>query len=191
MPPESRRAPNRPLLEICILAGGLSTRMGRDKAALRLGRRSMISLIRATALTLTWPVRVLRRDQVPRCGPLGGMITALQTTRAQAVLFLACDMPLVSPALLQKIVARSRSGTRAVFVVQGKRVGFPLLLPAGALADVQSQIAHQARSIHQLAAALAAHQLRVAKTSHELCNVNSPEDGLVAEKLLRVQSVET
>ena len=164
--------------------------MGRDKAALRLGRRSMISLIRATALTLPWPVRVLRRDRVPRCGPLGGMITALQTTRARAVLFLACDMPLVSPALLQRLVARSRGGTRPVFVVQGRRVGFPLLLPTGALAEVQSQVARQALSIRELAAALAAHELPVAQSSRNLCNVNAPEDVLVARKFLREQGVE-
>mgnify|MGYP002136993223 CR=1 FL=1 len=64
-----------------------------------------------------------------------------------------------------------------------------LLLPAGALADVQSQIARHALSVHELAVTLAAQKLRVAKTSRELCNVNSPEDVLVAEKLLRAQAV--
>jgi CTP:molybdopterin cytidylyltransferase MocA len=97
---------------------------------------------------------------------------------------------LVSPALLQRIVARSRGGTRAVFVVPGRRVGFPLLLPVVALADVRSQIARQAWSIHELATLLAAHQLRVAQGSRELCNVNAPEDVLVAEKWLRDQAGE-
>ena len=69
--------------------------MGRDKSRLKLGRRTMLGHIRAEAKTLGLPVRVIRRDLVPRCGPLGGIFTALKTTSADGVLFLACDMPFI------------------------------------------------------------------------------------------------
>ena len=88
-------------LEVCILAGGLSSRMGRDKARLRLNGRTLLAQVRDAAQTLGCPVRVIRRDLVTRCGPLGGVFTALKTSRAEAVLFLACDMPFVSPELLR------------------------------------------------------------------------------------------
>src|SRR5690349_6523011 len=97
-------------LEVCILAGGLSTRMGGDKARLRLGRRTMLSIIRGTASDLGVPVRIIRKDLIARCGPLGGLLTGLKTTRADAVLFLACDMPLISRALLHKIIHVSSEG---------------------------------------------------------------------------------
>src|SRR5437879_712927 len=42
---------------------------------------------------------------VPRCGPLGGIYTALQTTRAQVILFLACDMPFITTELMQTMAA--------------------------------------------------------------------------------------
>src|SRR5688572_20649222 len=102
-------------VEICILAGGLSSRCGRDKARLRFGRRTMLSIIRDTALELGWPVRVIRRDRVPRCGRLGGILTGLQSTSTDAVLFLACDMPLITAELLRKMIEASSGGTRAVY----------------------------------------------------------------------------
>src|SRR5687768_5753928 len=99
---------------ICILAGGLSSRFGRDKSRVRFGRRTMLSVIRATAQELDLPVRVIRHDRVPRCGPLGGILTGLESTRADAVLFLACDMPLVTAELLRKMIEASGDGSRAV-----------------------------------------------------------------------------
>lgn len=91
-------------VEICILAGGLSSRMGRDKSRVRLGRRTMLGHVRATAAQLHLPVRVLRRDAVPRCGPLGGIYTALSRSRADAILFLACDMPFITHDFLNQML---------------------------------------------------------------------------------------
>ena len=100
-------------VEICILAGGLSTRMGRDKANLRIGGRTLLAHIRSTAKALGLPVRVIRCDLVPRCGPLGGIYTALKTTAADAVLFLACDMPCVTETLLQTVLRKNKSRTHS------------------------------------------------------------------------------
>ena len=171
-------------LEVCILAGGLSTRMGRDKARLRFGRRTMLSIIRDTAGALEFPVRIIRRDAVPRCGPLGGVFTAMKTTRADAVLFLACDMPLVSPALLRRLIHASRSGQTAVFAARGGRIGFPFLLPRSALAAIQSRIKHRAFSVQPLAALLNGRIVAVPVGRRELMNVNTPADATLAGRLL-------
>src|SRR5882672_1217416 len=111
--------------EICILAGGLSKRMGRDKARLRLGPNTMLGHIRATARRTGWPVRVIRRDLVPRCGPLGGVYTALKTTQSDAVIFLACDMPFVEVEVLDWLLDDHRSTPRPLFTMYRGRVGFP------------------------------------------------------------------
>jgi molybdopterin-guanine dinucleotide biosynthesis protein A len=167
--------------EVCILAGGLSTRMGRDKARLRLTGQSMLSLIRATAQKIGCPVRVIRRDDVPRCGPLGGVLTALKSARSNAVLFLACDMPFVSATLLRKIIRASHNGTAAVFASEEARLGFPFLLSRTALATVDSQIAQRRFSICELAAALRAVVLPVPAASGQLFNVNTAADAAVAQ----------
>src|SRR5882724_1066931 len=100
--------------EICILAGGLSSRMGRDKSRLRLGGRTLLAHIRATAKTVGLPHRIIRRDLVVHCGPMGGLYTALMTSRADATLFLACDMPFVSAGLLEMLVRKAEHNENAL-----------------------------------------------------------------------------
>ena len=85
-------------VEVVILAGGLSERMGRDKARLRLGGRSLLSILRQVSREAGLPCRVLRRDTVKRCGPLGGILTALTSSKHEACLFLSCDMPFITPS---------------------------------------------------------------------------------------------
>jgi molybdopterin-guanine dinucleotide biosynthesis protein A len=171
-------------LEICILAGGLSTRMRRNKTTLRLGGRSLLSRVRALANATEFPVRIIRRDLVTRCGPLGGIITAGKTSRAQSILFLACDMPFVSQRLLHDLI-RTSGGARAVFAVQNKRAGFPFIIPAAQLLHVEEQVKRGEFSLQRLAAALKARCFRVPLRSYELFNVNTPEDVVAAERLLR------
>src|SRR5262245_23419835 len=72
--------------EVCILAGGLSSRMGRDKSRVRLAGRTLLSCVRAQAEATGWPVRIIRRDLTPMCGPLGGIFTALASTRADLLI---------------------------------------------------------------------------------------------------------
>jgi len=163
--------------EVCILAGGLSTRMKRDKSRLRLDQRTMLGHIRAAAKQLNLPVRVIRRDLKPRCGPLGGVYTALKTTRTETVLFLACDMPFVSTALLQRILGNFRPGQSALFVREGGRVGFPFLLRRAALPIVINQLAQAESSLQKLAKVLEAKTIQVPRTmSVELFNINTPAD---------------
>lgn len=163
--------------EICILAGGLSRRMGRDKSRLKLGRHTMLGHIRAEAKSLGWPVRVVRRDAVPRCGPLGGIFTALRSTRAQCVLFLACDMPWVSARLMRSVLRRCRLTGLAVFVRSRSSAGFPVALRREALAIVARQIANHEFSLQALARALRARTLQPsARLRAQLRNVNTPDE---------------
>ena len=193
-------AREKPRLEICILAGGLSTRMGRDKARMKINGLTMLAHIRAVAVKadirltgyanakrgeLQPRVRVLRKDAVPRCGPLGGILTALRTTRAQGVLFLACDMPLITPLLLRRLFRASADGKCATFTAQEGRVGFPLLLPVTDLAVVEAQLAAGEFSLQLLAGKLHARRLLLAARSAELNNVNTPADLARMERELR------
>ena len=162
--------------EICILAGGMSSRMGRDKSKLRIGRRTMLGIIRGEALKLGAPVRVIRKDLVERCGPLGGVVTALRTTKQDAVLFLACDMPMISKDLLLAVLARFNSCSRAVFV-ESEGAGFPFALHKELLPIVEQQIADQKFSLQNLAKVLHATCVRPTRSQKtQLVNVNTPED---------------
>lgn len=93
--------------------------MGRDKALLLLAGRPLIThvLERAAPLgddiliTTNTPdeygflggVRLVPDDQ-PGAGPLTGLRTALRAARHEVVLVLACDLPFVSPPLLEHML---------------------------------------------------------------------------------------
>ena len=104
-----------------VLAGGQSRRMGQDKALLTIGGRTLLARtldvlrsIAAEVVVIGPPeraaqaggVRVLP-DAFPGTGPLGAIATALQAVEHDRMVLVACDMPFLSAALLQYLVARS------------------------------------------------------------------------------------
>ncbi len=172
------------MCEVCILAGGLSTRMGRDKARVRLGGRTLLSRVKSTARETGLPVRVIRRDAVPRCGPLGGVITALRSTQAETVLFLSCDMPFVTVGLMRGGLSKLGGHTKAMFT-ESEGAGFPFALRREALAVCERQFALGKFSLQALARALGARRLRLSKAQRgEVFNVNTPEDFAEARRRL-------
>jgi molybdenum cofactor guanylyltransferase len=168
-------------LEICILAGGVGSRLGGGKPAVRLGRRTLLGHVRANAAAAGLPVRVLKTDLVPRCGPLGGIYSGLKTSRQRAVLFLACDMPFVSPPVLRRII-KQFDGTNALVTIARGKPGFPLVLPAALLATVERLIARRHLSIRGLASSTRARFVRASAAA--LFNVNTPEDLVHAKRRL-------
>lgn len=164
-------------VEICILAGGLSRRMGSDKSRLKLGGRTMLAQIRVTAKRLGLPVRVIRRDAVARCGPLGGILTVLNTTKANAVLFLACDMPFVTDSLLRTVLKKFSQRGDALFVCSDKKPGFPFVLRRGTLPLVSRQIAQGKLSLGELASELRSKLFSPpTRLRTQLRNINTPAE---------------
>ncbi|MGI8964955.1 MAG: molybdenum cofactor guanylyltransferase [Limisphaerales bacterium] len=159
------------------MAGGRSKRMGRDKSQLRLSKRTLLGHIRFTAKKIGWPVRIIRRDFIPSCGPLGGLHAALKTTRAEAVLFLACDMPFVSAAFLKKLLREFPKKNNALFTVTDSGAGFPFLLRRSVLAVVEKQLAKKNLSLQLLAQNLEAKFIFPSRAEAAgLFNINTAED---------------
>ncbi|MBI1176005.1 NTP transferase domain-containing protein [bacterium] len=160
-----------------ILAGGRSSRMGRDKSQIVVHGRSLLQHVRLVVRRTGIRVRTIRKDAVPSCGPLGGMLTGLSKTRAAWCLFVSCDMPLISAELLAALRQKASSTKRSVFVRTAKGFGFPAALPASALPAVQQLIADGERSIQKLAMTLRAASFRLPRARHfELTNVNTAAD---------------
>jgi molybdopterin-guanine dinucleotide biosynthesis protein A len=104
-------------LSVAVLAGGMSTRMGTDKALLPLveGGAPLLQLALERVAPLTDDLFVVASDRPayarfgvrlvpdrrPACGTLGGIATAVAAARHEFVLVVACDMPLLSRPLLR------------------------------------------------------------------------------------------
>ena len=151
--------------------------MGRDKARLRLGRKTLLGQVKFSARQVGFPVRVIRRDLVPGRGPIGGVYTALKKTRAKIVVLLSCDMPFVSPELIQWLILKLRENAKALFTTQSGRVGFPFVIRTEALAEVQMSLRKRNPSLQRLAVALRAKKVRIPlNRNRELMNINTAED---------------
>jgi molybdopterin-guanine dinucleotide biosynthesis protein A len=190
MPPPfnaaSAKLIDMPPVEICILAGGLSARMGKNKARLRLGGKTLLTRVKEIARQTGCPVRIVRRDLVKRCGPLGGVLTALSTTRAERVLFLACDMPFVTRELLEKIIDSTSPRAKAVFAQHGRKgkAGFPFILHRSLREVVQCQLNDKDCALQSLARRCRAKRVFPRIPKKNLFNVNTPEDWQIAKSWL-------
>ena len=107
---------------VVILAGGQSSRMGRDKAELLLAGETLlarqIKLVRAVGATevfisgragpdYTQFGCLVLTDNFPHAGPLAGIESALQKCRNPLLLVLAVDMPQMPVAVLAELIKQS------------------------------------------------------------------------------------
>lgn len=97
-----------------ILAGGKSSRMGQDKAFLKIGNRTIVEyqlqrlspLFEELLLSTNLPEKFAHlgletvQDFIPDRGPLVGIYSSLLKARYSHLFAIACDMPFISPGLI-------------------------------------------------------------------------------------------
>ncbi|HEL2966583.1 TPA: molybdenum cofactor guanylyltransferase [Stenotrophomonas maltophilia] len=115
-----------------VLAGGLSTRMGRDKALLPWQGRTLLEHMRGLLMQAgaervwvsgDYPAFGGIPDQIARCGPLGGLHSVMQQMPDGQAWVVAVDTPLLAPRLLQRLAG---VGMGACTIFDGHP--FPMLL---------------------------------------------------------------
>jgi molybdenum cofactor guanylyltransferase len=122
-----------------VLAGGASTRMGRDKALLELdGVPMLLRMIRlaephvASLAVIGPPERYgslapdIVPDHWPGTGPLGGIATALHVSSSEWNLVLGCDLPYLTEEWINWLIARARESSAQAVVPESKRGVEPL-----------------------------------------------------------------
>ncbi len=168
--------PPRPSTSIAILAGGRSRRMGRNKLILKVGGSSLLRRVWDAARETGIPTKIIRKDLIPPCGPLSGIVTAFRKVQSDRILFLAGDMPFVTPELLNALIDLPHPQV-PTFSFNGMHVGFPFLLPGQVLARVEESIANQQRSLQRFARGCQS-RILVLPHNHDqsLKNINTPEE---------------
>jgi molybdopterin-guanine dinucleotide biosynthesis protein A len=141
------------MVSAAILAGGAARRMqGADKGALVVGDARIVdrqlAALRAVAALID-DIRIVAgrhasgedtryaglgvpvvADSMPGAGPLGGLYTALEDARHDTVIVLACDLPFVTAALLERLAIEAGTGQEIDAVVPRTERGIEPLCAA-------------------------------------------------------------
>lgn len=167
-----------------VLAGGRSSRMGRDKALLVHRGRSLIENAMAV-LREAGAMPVLLSgdrpggiaDPVRGLGPIAGIAGCLPALRDGLVVIVPVDMPRVDAALLRRLVDAARLVRSATF--DGHPLPWAFHVDAGSRRMVGTVLACEGRdrSLRALQARLGTATLAIPQGAEErLENVNTPSD---------------
>jgi molybdenum cofactor guanylyltransferase len=144
-----------------VLAGGQSSRMGRDKALLEFAGRPLVAhaleLFQVAGITAmiagaaspalrSLPIfTLIVEDASPGLGPLSGICTALSIISARYAVFLPVDLPLLPPSLIVFLLRHARITGSVVTVpsISGFAETFPAVLDRAALPALQNELESQ------------------------------------------------
>ena len=174
-----------------VLAGGASSRMGKDKASLPFHGRTLVEHIAdavaeaAGSVTLVGaPERYesLRLPRIPDtrpgCGPLAGIHAALTASQSDWNLIVACDMPGIRGALLQTLLSAAEVSDGDCLIPVGPSGRLEPLCAAYHLRCLDAIGAALDRGVRKVTEGLASVQIRewpIAESSW-FSNVNTPEE---------------
>lgn len=110
-----------------VLCGGRSRRMGRDKASLPFGPETMLERVVRVVSEVVDEVWVVARegqaipgdfpvvrDPADGLGPLAGLCAGLEAMAAERAFLTACDVPLLAPAYVERLLALAQGHPIAV-----------------------------------------------------------------------------
>ena len=176
-----------------ILAGGMSTRMGCDKASLPVGQRTLIEHVLRHARPHVQRVLIvanaqnaprLRRldaevvvDLQPGYGPLMGIFTALMHAETPLAVCIPCDMPWVHPRLIDRLVGAHHQGIDCVAGLHPWHglQPFPLVCHVTSCRTIGALLNRGARSLQAFCASPRARLVRIHEPNlwRSFTNVNT------------------
>lgn len=180
-----------------VMAGGRSTRMGRDKALLTtedgrtLLERAFETLWVAGATEVFVAVGTGRKYGLPGareisdlqsdCGPMGGLAACLAELKHPLCLVLAVDMPTMTPTYLSGLLADAELGCGVVPVLDGSAEPLAAVYPKEAAAAAAGAMQARDFSMQRLIRGLEQKKLVRLRTVSSaerpfFANWNSPED---------------
>ena len=185
------------LYSLLVLAGGKSSRMGRDKAKLLLGEKSFLECILDKAEMLgigetylsghDWDGNGVRTvpDRYRERGPLGGMHACFSVMDTPYALVLPVDVPQISLSVLQirldapgRLLNKNRQGyVHPLLLSHGDRTE-PLIgiYPTALGAKIAELIEKESAPVFRLLDETGYDICQVSVREWELENINTPKD---------------
>ena len=118
-----------------ILAGGKSTRMGREKGFVLWKDKPFVQHSIAALKPLVSEILIVSdhsvydklgyrrvQDSFTEAGPLSGLYSGLKESNTELNLVLSCDVPLITSSVMEKLVAGYHQGIAAVVCSADERI---------------------------------------------------------------------
>jgi molybdopterin-guanine dinucleotide biosynthesis protein A len=194
---------------VAVMAGGKSSRMGSDKSFVRLLNKPLIEhvLERVSGLGQNETLLITNRpadythlglpmygDVLPDKGSLGGIYTAIHYSSNEYTLVIACDMPLVNPALLRHMLSllgeREDSYDVVVPRVDGYPEGLHAVYSKACLSPIRGRLEQGALKVIGFYGAVHVRYLdepdyaRIDPKGRSFLNINTPDEIRWAEAIL-------
>ena len=196
-----------------VQAGGASTRFGRDKALVGFGGRTMLAQTTGLLASVCGEVIIvaaegqypdalvpLLADHWPGQGPLGGILTALQSSALRGTesiwnLIVSCDMPFLTRDWLEFLCQRAERSAAQVAVAESANGLEPLCAcwKTTSMPSVQAAFDSGVRKVSDAMKRLPMEVLDVSvwkrfDTKGRLFwNINTPADYEEAKRILEVR----
>lgn len=176
-----------------VLAGGRSSRMGQDKALLRIDDRPLLQALAQRVAEACGGVTIIGAPELygelgfetvpdlqPGNGPLGGIEAALDLGRADWNVVVACDMPNLTADLLGRLVAAARETTADCVVAvspEGRLEPLCAVYRRSCLRTVRRALALGMRRVSMVLDELQVVHYQL-ENQKEVVNLNTPQDWL-------------
>ncbi len=174
-----------------VLAGGASSRMGRDKALLPARGSTLLEQVAREVLAAAGSVTVIAPperyrelglnvvpDLNPGQGPLGGIHTALSVTNSCWNLIAACDMPGITAPFLRELLEQAEASGADCLIPQdaeGRKEPLCAVYHRRCLAGIDAALDAGIRKVTDGLRGLRAAEWRPATLEH-FRNLNTPQD---------------
>jgi len=173
-----------------ILAGGKSSRMGRDKALLPFGGApSMTHYLYASLAPLFQHLFVAAKedkfdgdfpiilDKKPLPSPLVALVSAFDTLPAERLFVVSVDTPFVDASVVRTLYDAANKDTDAVIAATGAR-RHPLcgVYARSCLPEAHNALAENRHKLHDLLTKLQTRTVPFAADDPRFANLNRPEE---------------
>ncbi|WP_103069451.1 molybdenum cofactor guanylyltransferase [Aquimarina sediminis] len=174
-----------------ILAGGKSSRMGKEKGLLLLNNKPfiqysiealqpLVNQIIIVSSNTDYDVFGIKRveDIIPDSGPVAGLHAGLTHSKTENNLVVSCDAPLLTTTLLEKLLHYKKEDNDIVqFEAEGKTIPLTALYKKRCSHKCLELLLLEERRLRKLVSALQTKTISLLKKEYALvANINTIED---------------
>jgi len=184
-----------------ILAGGKSSRMGENKALMKIGGKRVIDRLIEEFIPVSEKVIVIANEELPLIddsviiledseaykgqGPLAGILTGLTAVKGGTCFVVACDMPFASSelAMLLEHTLIEKSLDAVIPIADGQIHPLFAVYDARVLDDVISTLKEGKRAVRSLLDRINVEYIEIGK-SLDYWNMNTKEEYVGAKNII-------